>query len=220
MNYNQDPNPSTDYKTHEIRKKPSSVPLWIAGCSTPIIVCVLLVAVGIVDRYFDVGIFQGIGQLLTTRMSPTQSPIPDPTDAPNPPDNQVTETVGNDPKAVSKSDPGTEPAEASGRYGSIARSDLEGHYGWAWNYQSQTAAEDRAIQECAASDCESVLWFRDAFGVLAEADDGSWGTHWGETQSDAEQKAIQNCQKFASKPETCSPVLVLDAVEGEIVRDL
>jgi hypothetical protein len=103
--------------------------------------------------------------------------------------------------------PGLTPiADAASSYGAIAYSASTGEYGSAvaWN---RKAAELGALFECqrrsAARDCEVKVWFRDAWGSLAVASNGAYGTGWGYNQSNpqsgryiAERYALQVCRNY------------------------
>lgn len=103
------------------------------------------------------------------------------------------------------------------RFGAIARSDSTGKRGWAWGFETPQKAESGAIQSCGSSDCKS-MWFRDNFGALAEADDNAWAAMWGSSREEAEQNALQNCQKNSRRPETCKAVLLVNSITGIIYQ--
>jgi Domain of unknown function (DUF4189) len=112
---------------------------------------------------------------------------------------------------------GVVPTPTPQRFGAIARSDSTGKRGWAWGFETPQKAESGAIQACGSSDCKS-MWFRDNFGALAEADDNAWAAMWGSSREEAEQNALQNCQKNSRRPETCKAVLLVNSITGIIYQ--
>lgn len=113
-----------------------------------------------------------------------------------------------------------QPFSVKSRFGAIAYSARNEKWGWSWNYKNRQSAENRAINECKFSDCRSVLWFRDSYGALSQADDGVWKTDWGNTRAEAERKTLQTCRQVAAQPATCRIKLVVDAKTGEILNTL
>ena len=81
----------------------------------------------------------------------------------------------------------------SGSFGAIAYSFSTGNCGWAVDFGTQSGAENRAEQECGASDCNSVVWFRDACGAVA-ASSSAAGWAWAGSRSQAEQAALNQCR--------------------------
>ncbi len=106
----------------------------------------------------------------------------------------------------------TEPQQPS-YYAAFAYSKQVGEFGYSWGAPTQSEAENSAIQSCRASDCRVVLWYRDAFGVIARAKDFAWGSAWGNTLKEAERAAIQACKQVSKTPETCK-VIVLKHANG------
>jgi len=82
-------------------------------------------------------------------------------------------------------------------YGAIAFSQDSGSVGYSYDYPTQSAAEQRAMRECADSDCMVVVWFRNACGALAIGDGNGYGTGWAVSRADAEQIALSNCSQYA-----------------------
>jgi hypothetical protein len=99
-------------------------------------------------------------------------------------------------------------------FGAISRSESTGKLTYAWNFNSQSAAESRAQQECGASDCRGILWFKNGYGAFAQANDGIWSANWGGTQIDAEQKAINSCEQSTRTPRTCVTKAVVSSKVG------
>lgn len=91
-------------------------------------------------------------------------------------------------------------ALAQDYYGAIAWSSSTRSHGYSYDYATQTAAENRALNECesysGAGDCQVLVWFRNACGALAEASNGIAGTGWGTDRSIAEDYAIQTCYDY------------------------
>ncbi len=94
------------------------------------------------------------------------------------------------------------PAQAGDRYGSIFFSqEYDGGYAWgmAWSYDSQSAARDRAMNECRSrggTSCSEIAWFRNACGSLAIGDNNGYGYGWGDTSGRASSEAMSGCQMY------------------------
>jgi len=139
----------------------------------------------------------------TARETPTVEPTlvptrePELTTTPSPPIVRETPTV--EPTLAPEP---TLPPVASNLYGAIARSPTTQDKGYSWNFRSRESAEQRAIKECAgvtgATDCEVLLWFRNACGSIAESTEGGAGTGWGGTEEIAETNAIKLCSTVGS----------------------
>ncbi len=93
----------------------------------------------------------------------------------------------------------TAPSRADDHYGAIAYSTDTGKYGYSYDYGSRGDAEQRALNECGESGCSVVLWFRNACGALATADDHSYGTAWATSRGEAENTAMSYCNKYSSR---------------------
>lgn len=102
---------------------------------------------------------------------------------------------------------GATQALAVDYYGAIAYSEATGSHGYSYDYTSQPAAENRAVQECEAyarsGDCQVLLWFRNACGALATAPNGAYGTGWGINRSIAEGYAVETCSAYG---QGCVPI--------------
>lgn len=86
-----------------------------------------------------------------------------------------------------------------GDYASLAIDRKDGElYGWAINYNSQSAADERALGECEKNggDCHVVLRFKGGCGVyVVERGNGSlygWGT--ANTRTEAENRAMEEAR--------------------------
>lgn len=90
-------------------------------------------------------------------------------------------------------------ASAADLYGAIAYSQNSRAHGWAKDFQSQSAAENAAMNECnkQANDCRIGVWFRNACGAVAVGDDGGWGSDWGANMNAAENKAMHVCDGYS-----------------------
>jgi hypothetical protein len=104
---------------------------------------------------------------------------------------------------------GVSSAKAQDSYGAIAWSRSTKGKGYAWNYSTRAAAENRAYNECESvsgnGDCSVLLWFRNACGSIAESTDGAAGTGWGTSRSIAEGYAIDVCGQYSNYgPGACS----------------
>ena len=87
------------------------------------------------------------------------------------------------------------------RHGAIAYSALKKVYGYSYDYGSSRAAADAAVTNCrkentGASDCKSLVTFRNACGALALGHDGAYGSAWGLSQRDAANKALAECRPY------------------------
>ena len=102
----------------------------------------------------------------------------------------------------------TTQALAADKFGAIAYSESTRGYGYSHDYDLQSDAETRALQECEASsgssDCQVLLWFRDACGALATAPNGAYGSGWGVNRSIAERYAVETCSAYG---DNCAPVM-------------
>jgi len=93
-----------------------------------------------------------------------------------------------------------QPALAGDKYGAIAYSLEAGVYGYATDYDSRDEAEDVALEACVElledeeTECSVELWFKNAYGALAEGDNG-FGTGWGRYKQDAQSKALESCEE-------------------------
>lgn len=105
---------------------------------------------------------------------------------------------------------------SSDTYGAIAYSPSSQQLGWAWGFDSKEKAENQAIQKCSNNDCQSVSWFNNGFGSLAVTGQGGWGGTWGNTQQEAEQKAIQICKEY-NPQSSCNIILIIHSKDGVIL---
>jgi hypothetical protein len=94
---------------------------------------------------------------------------------------------------------GPAAASAADYYGAIAYSRSSAAHGWAKDHPSREAAERAALAGCRkhAADCSAVLWFKNACGALATGPKGA-GWAWDQTQSVADQGAINACAKHST----------------------
>jgi hypothetical protein len=92
-----------------------------------------------------------------------------------------------------------EAAEARDYYGAIAYSKTTRAQGYVYDEDSQDEAESSALVSCSdlASDCEPLIWFRNACGALAVSSEGAYGGTWGEDEATAEKKALKACGEYA-----------------------
>lgn len=85
-------------------------------------------------------------------------------------------------------------------YGAIAYSQAVSAHGYSYNYASQLAAENRALNECerhsGMGDCKILVWFKNGCGALAEGA-GGYGSGWGANRRLAERYALQSCSQYA-----------------------
>jgi len=90
-------------------------------------------------------------------------------------------------------------AKADDNYGAIAYSQDDGSYGYSSDYSSQATAEREALSQCSGRNCSVVLWFKNACGALATGSGNGYGTGWASSRSEAEDIAMSNCNKNASR---------------------
>jgi len=92
-------------------------------------------------------------------------------------------------------------AAQADNFGAIAYSRAAGTHGYSYNYATQWAAENRALQECerysGTGDCQILVWFKNGCGALAEGDNG-YGTGWGANQTLAERYALESCSQYTT----------------------
>ncbi|MEN9207178.1 MAG: DUF4189 domain-containing protein [Gloeomargarita sp. GMQP_bins_120] len=83
-------------------------------------------------------------------------------------------------------------------FGAIAYNNLDGVYGYGYNFPDRASAEKRAIQECeqvsGGKPCEILVWFQNACGALARDSRNYAGGGWGVTPEVAQQEALASCQ--------------------------
>ncbi len=88
---------------------------------------------------------------------------------------------------------------AQDNFGAIAYSPKVGARGWATNHPSRQAAERAALASCQkfATDCQIVVWFRNACGALATGQKNAYGSAWGETQTATDTEALKLCARYS-----------------------
>ena len=84
---------------------------------------------------------------------------------------------------------------AADNYGAIAYSQESDSIGYSYDYQEQSSAEERALQECGEG-CAVVLWFRNACGALATGEGNGYGTAWATSRRAAEEAAVSTCSQY------------------------
>jgi serine/threonine-protein kinase len=84
------------------------------------------------------------------------------------------------------------------RFGAIAYSASTQRWGYSKDFSSREGAERRAITECNAGDCVVKVWFGNACGAIAKAQNGSVGWGWDNSKAVAEGKAMQECFKVGN----------------------
>jgi hypothetical protein len=109
-------------------------------------------------------------------------------------------------------------ALAADSYGAIAYSQPSDNLAVVYGYDSRSGAETGARAACAkdtvdSSTCEVALWFQNACGAFAKADDGSWGTGWGTSIAIAETWARDTCQQHTTQG--CKVEAVICTPDGE-----
>jgi Domain of unknown function (DUF4189) len=89
-------------------------------------------------------------------------------------------------------------AKAQDMFGAISYSPSDGADGYSYNYASRSAAEDRALSECrgyGGTDCQVLVWFRNACAAMATSPSGAYGSGWGTTTGLAESAALDSCEQ-------------------------
>jgi len=98
---------------------------------------------------------------------------------------------------------GAQNALAADKFGAIAYSLESGTYGYGTDYDSREEAESAALDACVEAleeegqECSVELWFKNAYGALAEGDNG-FGTGWGKYKQDAQLHALEKCQEYTT----------------------
>jgi len=90
-------------------------------------------------------------------------------------------------------------AQARDYYGAIAYSKTTRAQGYVYDSDSQDEAESEALVFCSdlASDCEPLIWFRNACGALAVSSEGAYSGTWGDDEATAERKSLAACGEYA-----------------------
>jgi len=93
------------------------------------------------------------------------------------------------------------PAKAADKFGAIAFSQKTGAHGFSYDYQSQGAAQNRAMVECDqyGPGCRIASWFKNGCGALAVGTGNGWGAEWGNTRAEAERLALQRCRSHTGR---------------------
>ncbi len=89
-------------------------------------------------------------------------------------------------------------AKAQDMFGAISYSPSDGADGYSYNYASRGDAEDRALSECrgyGGTQCQILVWFRNACGAMATSSSGAYGSGWGTTTGLAESAALNSCEQ-------------------------
>jgi Domain of unknown function (DUF4189) len=84
-------------------------------------------------------------------------------------------------------------SHSSDAFGALAYSLKTGQTGWAASYDTQDAADQKAVGSCGADDCGVVVRFDDACAALAANGNGRYATRVGSSQMDAEGLALEAC---------------------------
>ncbi|MCS6782706.1 MAG: DUF4189 domain-containing protein [Gloeomargarita sp. SKYBB_i_bin120] len=103
------------------------------------------------------------------------------------------------PEPITQESPPPEPTPDSptGLFGAIAYNNVDGVYGYGYNFPDRASAEKRALQECeqvsGGKPCEVLVWFHNACGALARDSRNYAGGGWGTTPEIARQEALASC---------------------------
>ncbi|NJO40992.1 MAG: DUF4189 domain-containing protein [Cyanobacteria bacterium CRU_2_1] len=99
-------------------------------------------------------------------------------------------------------------------HAAFAISSSNGNFlGYATQYGTREDAEYNALLACGYSDCEIVLWYSNAYGAAARAEDNTLGWAWAESRSQAELNALEACRNTSYTPDTCGLTLSLHSSE-------
>ena len=95
---------------------------------------------------------------------------------------------------------GTAGSSSKDTFAAIAFSTDTGANGYAYQYDTRTGAEARALKECRAfaSDCTIATWFSNACGALAVGDGNGWGSSWDDNIVKAERDALASCRSYGN----------------------
>ncbi|WP_167837553.1 DUF4189 domain-containing protein [Nocardia altamirensis] len=78
-------------------------------------------------------------------------------------------------------------------YGAIALSTSTGLIGYSYDYPDSAAAQSRAVRQCGAGDCQSVVWFANGCGAVAYSSrTGTYSWSYAASRSRAQSKALSN----------------------------
>lgn len=113
-------------------------------------------------------------------------------------------------------------AQAADLYGAIAYSQSTGTIGFDTGL-TRDQAERNAFLDCQrrtlARDCETQVWFRNAWGALAVASSGAFGTGWGYNEINpaqgrliAEKYALETCYDYGGRD--CRVIFARPAIPG------
>lgn len=87
---------------------------------------------------------------------------------------------------------------AADNFGAIAFSKDDGAHGYSYDYPSRAAAENSALQRCSGSNCNVVIWFRNACAALAVGTGNGYGSGWAGSRAEAENIALDVCANNTS----------------------
>ena len=89
------------------------------------------------------------------------------------------------------------PAMADALFGAIAFSPLTGKVGGGWNYATKKEASSRAVSQCGAADCATVVVFPNCGAVAVGAGYGM-GYSADRSVAKSEETAIANCTGYTA----------------------
>ena len=87
------------------------------------------------------------------------------------------------------------PAMADALFGAIAFSPATGKVGGGWNYATKKEATSRAVSQCGADDCNTVVVFPNC-GAVAVGDGYGMGYSADKSVAKSEETAIANCTGY------------------------
>ncbi len=107
-------------------------------------------------------------------------------------------------------------------YAAIAYSPATGKWGYAYDCDSRSSAEEAALSRCKAPDACIVTWVHNGFCALALGDDKShWGVGWsfgdGASNVSARNRALAECRQRTTGARLVLCVCSLD-VQQEVNR--
>ena len=189
---NQSGVPPTQFTTNAVTEESAGFTPKKVGILSAIAVAMAAVSFVAVRQ-----IWPAMEQLLGETLEPEPTPIEDLIPSVSPSD-----TPGVSPSAEpSPPSPVASPTPSpKTEFAAIAYSVPTGSYGYGFGYNTQKAAEDRALQECnkrvAANDCQPLNWFKNACGALARSTSGAYGYAWNKQIQKAESEAIRLCTSY------------------------
>jgi len=105
-----------------------------------------------------------------------------------------------------------------GSYAAIAYSPSTKAFGYGYDYNSRSSAEQAALRNCPHADARVVTWVSGGFCALVESDDGSWGAaaDWGVGSSNL--RALDQARLEAEKHGKSHRVVLILSSDGSYIH--